>query len=520
LAAGTTYAWRNKARDAAAPPNESAFGPCWTFSTAASAPPGGTGLLVYVTDVASGPVGSFVTLYGRGFGTSGTVTFGGVAASQVPVWTDSKIIVGIPAGATTGNLVVTAGGGSASAGTFTVRSGGILYVDGVNGNDGNTGTQAAPWKTLAKASATVAAGDVVLIRGGVYSENNGAYGMKLTVSGTASQPILFRGFPGETARITVGGSSRSDTVRISGSFNVLSGVQVSDSGAQGVAISGSHNVIFDCEIFNNHLSTAYGATGSGVNIVLGTQDNRVYANRIHHNGSVANQDHGLYIKGSTADIAWNDVGFNASYGAQLYEGAGSTFTGVIVRNNVFHDNRNSGIIVSKGASGASVFNNIFYGNTQAGIQVNYTPVSNLSVFNNTSYRNGTWEYDILTGSTVTLKNNIAFSTSGNVMRVGTAVSAFTSDFNLFGPSTVKFSYRGTTYSSLSAYRSASGKDASSRQGDPLLVDPASGNFLLRSGSPALDHGTGTGAPTVDRFGVVRPQGPAWDIGAHEGVGGP
>jgi hypothetical protein len=416
--------------------------------------------------------------------------------------------------------MVSAGGTSASAGVFTVRTGRIFYVSGGNGNDGNPGTPAAPWKTLAHASATIAAGDVVLIRAGVYAENNGGYGLKLAVSGTSSQPIVFRGFPGETARIMVGGSSRSDSVNISGSYIVLSGLQVSDSAKQGVALLGNNNVVFDCEIFNNHMSTTYGATGSGVNIALGTSGNKVYANHIHHNGSAAGLDHGLYMKGSSSDIAWNDVHDNIAYGAQLYESSGATYTAVVIRNNLFHDNGRAGLIISKGASGASVCNNVFYRNAQAGLLVNYTPVTDLNVFNNTSYQNGTWEYDILSGATVTLKNNIASSTSGNVLRVASAVSGFSSDFNLFGPGAVTFSYGGTTYSSLSAYRSASGKDASSRQGDPLLAGPGNGNFLLQAGSPALDHGTGPGAPTVDRHGVPRPQGAGWDIGAHESTAAP
>jgi hypothetical protein len=42
------------------------------------------------------------------------------------------------------------------------------YLDAVNGNDINAGTNQSPWKTLAKARATVQAGDTVKLRNGNY----------------------------------------------------------------------------------------------------------------------------------------------------------------------------------------------------------------------------------------------------------------------------------------------------------------------------------------------------------------
>ena len=71
----------------------------------------------------SGPTGTEVKIKGTNFGSSGTVTFNGVTASQIN-WTDKKIRVNVPSTATTGNVVVTPTGEEASNGvTFTVTAG-------------------------------------------------------------------------------------------------------------------------------------------------------------------------------------------------------------------------------------------------------------------------------------------------------------------------------------------------------------------------------------------------------------
>jgi hypothetical protein len=54
-------------------------------------------------------------------------------------------------------------------------------------------------------------------------------------------------------------------------------------------------------------------------------------------------------------------------------------------------------------------------------------------------------------------------------------------------------------------------------GNPQFVNYAldgSGDFHLRTGSPARNIGTATGVPSSDRDGVHRPQG-ACAVGCHE-----
>lgn len=57
-----------------------------------------------------GIIGAVVTINGSSFGsTAGLVQFGGVAASEIISWTDTKIMAKVPAGAVSGSISVTAG---------------------------------------------------------------------------------------------------------------------------------------------------------------------------------------------------------------------------------------------------------------------------------------------------------------------------------------------------------------------------------------------------------------------------
>ena len=72
----------------------------------------------------SGAVGTEVTISGSGFGTTqGTVSFGGISAS-ITSWSDTRIVVEVPAGLTSGevSVVVTVGGQPITVGTFTVTT--------------------------------------------------------------------------------------------------------------------------------------------------------------------------------------------------------------------------------------------------------------------------------------------------------------------------------------------------------------------------------------------------------------
>src|SRR5690606_37377127 len=71
-----------------------------------------------------------------------------------------------------------------------------LYVatDGSDSNDGRS--EARPLRSISRAASLARAGDVVWVRGGVYSE-----AVDFRESGTVSKPIVFESYPGECAII-------------------------------------------------------------------------------------------------------------------------------------------------------------------------------------------------------------------------------------------------------------------------------------------------------------------------------
>jgi hypothetical protein len=72
----------------------------------------------------TGPVGATVTIAGAGFGAmqgNSIVTFNGTPAQPVR-WSATDIVVHVPAGASTGQVVVTVGGAASNSVAFSVSS--------------------------------------------------------------------------------------------------------------------------------------------------------------------------------------------------------------------------------------------------------------------------------------------------------------------------------------------------------------------------------------------------------------
>ena len=70
-----------------------------------------------------------------------------------------------------------------------------IYV-ATNGNDGNNGTINSPYKTFSKAVSVMSAGDVCIIRGGIYEEE-----LVINKNGTANNYLTFKAANGENVQI-------------------------------------------------------------------------------------------------------------------------------------------------------------------------------------------------------------------------------------------------------------------------------------------------------------------------------
>jgi RHS repeat-associated protein len=98
--------------------------------------PASTGAVPNITSLSptSGAIGSSVTITGTNFGTTpGTVRFNGTAVTQA-TWGSPSITVQVPAGATTGNVLVTVAGLASNGVKFTI----LTPINRVQQNDAET----------------------------------------------------------------------------------------------------------------------------------------------------------------------------------------------------------------------------------------------------------------------------------------------------------------------------------------------------------------------------------------------
>jgi hypothetical protein len=194
----------------------------------------------------------------------------------------------------------------------------------------------------------------------------------------------------------------------------------------------------------------------------------------------------------------------------------STSEGVhhnVIRDIVSHSGGTGDGIYLKGVVGAKVYNNTVYGSSAAKIQ------SCLHIGKNTA------------NSTVNLiKNNIFYGADGSNLVLVDASNSGTFANNAYYNDTgtgLDFSYQGTTYSSLAAWKAAVEPTAIGT--NPKLAHVPT-DLYLTAGSSCIGTGLNLGTAyddflhplssitTISRIFLIQQRAIAWDIGAYKYIG--
>jgi hypothetical protein len=339
------------------------------------------------------------------------------------------------------------------------------------GADTNPGTQAAPYRTIAKAASVVLPGETVHVAAGTYRQV-----LSLNRSGTATARIRYVSDTRWGAKILPPSRSKGETVVTVGGDHVdIEGFDISASGFStfrtGLLNTGEHVAMRRNRVHHIPASSVSNLGGSGINSLpegpLGWYygvDVEILGNHVHDIGPVGSSGlvHGIYVSHPQARVFNNIVCRVPGGGIHLWHNPSDI---VIAHNLVVA--AGTGIIVGAGdspgtgvARDITVASNIVRGGGAAILETGVTGTGN-RYLNNLLYGNSR--------DTISLKTGV---------QSGTIVA------------------------------------------DPLQADfraDCAGDYHLTSASPAVDAGSATDAPSVDHDGNARPQGDEVDIGPYEWV---
>ncbi|MHC4148426.1 MAG: LamG-like jellyroll fold domain-containing protein [Planctomycetota bacterium] len=450
------------------------------------------------------------------------------------------------------------------------------YVDAQagNANDGNPGTEAQPWKSLAKAASTAQAGDTVLVKAGTYSET-----LRPANSGTAGNFITFKAYPGDECqggymeektnslvKIDAGGSYAAAVDLQARRYIRIEGFEIANSARAGVLVDDSiQTAVFSgCEIVNNYIHSIGVAASGGLwdntagvkglyvqNLLV--ENNEIY--RIGGYGVYATESVDVVLRGNTIHYVGKDgiqtgsqrnpvpsnilIEFNKLYDSvhtyshqdamELWGG----YDGMVIRYNIISDftqliyisnpNADSTTWGSPDIMNVQIYGNIFYNNkywTQAGGETTgifidgrgnrHNKVRNISIHSNTFGWTGYAAIWILDEDIDGIKMRNNIFYEGGYSLDGGAAN-IDSNFNLFY--------------NVPSYDMDEEGSQSMLNADPQFVDyrrHQAWNFDLLPTSPAIDSGdpqlgTAFALPVdfKDIGGTERPQGGAYDIGSYE-----
>ncbi len=399
--------------------------------------------------------------------------------------------------------------------------GAAYYIDKgfAQASDLNLGSESQPWATIRKAISVMGPGDTVYVKNGVYNEIN-----DFMRSGTPGLPITIRNYPGHHP--IVDGTGRIDaTFDWSGApgdkadWITIDGFEIRNYWNYGVAISGDHNSILNCNIHTNL------GVGRGEPIIIVQGDyNRIIGNEVHDSDW-----NGINVQNANfTEIAYNKVYDTPYHGAINIISNTEVYYGMMEGNDIHHNIlfNNPGAIYIRYQFNNKIYNNLIFQTDPGAIVIDISfqsgyasfpthYVANTEIYNNTIVR-GRWMVASDSADNVIIKNNIFKDPDGGVfINMFASTSGHVLDSNLYS-GTGQFKIAGHIYNTFAAYHAA-GYEPHSLSGDPGFRNGALNDYLLLPGSISVNAGvdlSGRGV-TNDLRDLPRPQDGLFDFGAFE-----
>jgi len=219
--------------------------------------------------------------------------------------------------------------------SLAAQTGASFFVS-TSGSDNNPGSLGSPWRTIQHAANSVSAGATVYVMGGVYNES-----VNFPASGTASAPITFENYSGQTAVID-GTGLTCCTSNPASSGNLIQGL-VNIVNQSYITISG-----FEIRNFTTGKAadtpTGIWITGSGTGVQL--------LNNLVHNITTTSEKNGNAFGISVYGTSQTPITNLVISGNQVYSlktgnsesvNVDGNVTHFTITNNLVHDNDNIAI---------------------------------------------------------------------------------------------------------------------------------------------------------------------------------
>jgi hypothetical protein len=433
------------------------------------------------------------------------------------------------------------------------------YFVSTTGDNGQDGSEGAPWETVSRGNSGIGAGDTLIVLGNVDESGNT---LEISVSGESAIPVVIMGQDQPVLRMRI---------RITGDHVVLQGFEIIGTDLPQIEVTGDHVSLLDNEVhgtnpgYNGGSSVVFNACANGT----------LRGGEVYRTGSVGFQGActNLLIEGvEIYDQAWAIQSRNA-------DGSDS----ITVARSHWHDIDNYGAVITGSSQNLYGISNVFfiedsvtncgqdngYWATEAGSL--FQRIDNIVVDRCRYTGNAYWGIDFYTCPRVTVRNSyftkshddggspginpcgleingcnradiynnvfvgnesndptnlfISYLESGHLWPPGPCTWNIYNNiiqdctvWALPNDGTMEVNFYHNLFMSGRPWTDeavAYFDDGNIYDADPLFVDPDNNDFRLQEGSPAIDAGLTLEEVPGDFFKRPRPAGEASDIGLHE-----